>query len=167
MTHSGHFPRSLKMEIALLADHTKVIPILADWYVREWEPYYGANGPGDARTDLESRCNKNAIPIGLVALNDDEVQGVVALDLDVATSLTPSVVGLLVAGKYRGQRVATRLLESAKRLARRLGYTRVYISTTVLGEHLLRNGWRLHGDARFLNDEQGSIYVCDLPDAMQ
>ena len=39
----------------------------------------------------------------------------------------------------------------------------VYISTTLLGDHLLRNGWHRIGDARFLNDEHGSIYVIDLP----
>ena len=55
------------------------------------------------------------------------------------------------------------LLESAKNLAKRLGYGGVYISTTILGDHLLRNGWRWIGDAHFLNDEYGSIYVFDLP----
>ncbi len=155
------------MNIALLADHTEVLPILADWYVCEWEPYYGVDGPGDARADLESRCNRNTIPVGLVALDGNQVQGVVALDLDVATKLTPSVVGLLVAGEYRGQGVATRLLESAASLAGRHGYSRVYISTTVLGEHLLRTGWRLFGKVTFLNNKQGSTYVCDLLDSRQ
>lgn len=155
------------MEIALLADHAEVLPTLVGWYTREWDPYYGANGPGDARVDLESRCNRNAIPIGLVALNGDSVQGVVALDVDTVTGLTPSVVGLLVAVKYRGQGVATRLIESAAQQAKTLGYSSVYISTPVLGKHLERNGWRLLGEAKFLNDEQGSIYVCEWPDVTQ
>ncbi len=150
------------MNIALLADHTEVLSTLADWYRREWEPYYGVDGPGDARADLDRRCNENGIPIGLVAMDGNQVQGVAALDLDVATNLTPSVVGLLVAGEYRNQGVATKLLESATSLAERLGYPRVYISTTVLDDHLLRKGWRLLGEVSFLNNEQGSTYVCDL-----
>jgi GNAT superfamily N-acetyltransferase len=109
------------MNIALLADHTEVLPALAKWYRDEWKPYYGIDGPGDALADLRSRCNKNALPIGLVALEGDQVQGVAALDLDVATNLMPSVVGLLVAVEYRGQGVATQLLDSAKNLAARLG----------------------------------------------
>lgn len=152
------------MNIALLADHTEFLPTLAGWYRCEWEPYYGVDGPGDARSDLESRCNKNTVPIGLLALEGKRVQGVVALDIDTATNLTPSVVGLLVAGEYRGQGVASRLLESVTSLAERLGYSRVYISTTILGDYLLRNGWSLLGAATFLNDEQGSIYAFDLPD---
>jgi len=150
------------MNIALLADHSDVIATLANWYLSEWEPYYGVNGPGDAWADLESRCNHAAIPIGLVAMEGDQVQGIVALDLDVATNLTPSVVGLLVGSEHRGTGIATALLESAEGLARRLGYSRVYISTTVLGDLLVRMGWHLFGEAEFLNDEQGSIYACDL-----
>ena len=54
------------MDIELLAEHAESIPMLADWYVSEWEPYYGVNGHGDARADLESRRNRDEIPIGFV-----------------------------------------------------------------------------------------------------
>ena len=155
------------MKVALLTDHLEVLPTLADWYQQEWEPYYGVDGPGDAHADLRSRCNTNEIPIGLVALEDNQVQGVVALDLDVGTDLSPSVVGLLVASEFRGRGVATQLLESATDLAKKLGYYSVYISTTVLGDHLLRHGWRLFGETRFLNDDTGSIYVLELPASEQ
>ena len=150
------------MNIKLLAEHTEFVPTLADWYVGEWEPYYGIDGPGDAQADLKSRCNKTAIPIGLVAMEDGRILGVVALDVDVATQLTPSVVGLFVANEFRGRGIAGRLLESAVSLAEELGYPNVYVSTSVLGGHLLRSGWRLFGETRFLNDKQGAIYVRDL-----
>jgi GNAT superfamily N-acetyltransferase len=150
------------MDIALLADHIEALPALAEWYRDAWEPYYGVDGPGDALADLQSRCNKNALPIGFVALEGDQVQGVAALDLDVVTKLAPSVVGLLVAVEYRDQGVAAQLLESAKNLAGRLGYSRVYISTTILGEHLLKKGWHDFGPVRFLNDQRGSVYAYDL-----
>lgn len=150
------------MNIALLADHTKVIPTLVDWYRLEWEPYYGADGLGDARVDLESRCNRDALPIGLVALEGDQALGTVALDLDTATNLTPSVVGLLVGSEHRGRGIATALIESATSLAMQLGCGRLYVSTTALGNLLLRMGWQLFGEAEFLNDERGSVYVCDL-----
>lgn len=151
------------MIIELLADNTEILPTLVDWYEREWGPYYGAGGPGNAKSDLSSRCNRDAIPIGFVAKENNELLGVAALDLDAATSLTPSVVGLLVAEEFRGRGVASKLLKSATRLAEGLGYDQVYISTATLGDHLLRNGWRWIGDLRFLNDEQGAIYVFDLP----
>jgi len=150
------------MKIKLLADHKEVLPILTDWYLSEWEPYYGVDGPGDAQADLESRCNYEEIPIGLVAIEGDQVCGTVALDLDAATNLTPSVVGLLVGRAYRRRGIAAALLKSAEDLARTLGYSRVYMSTTVLGDLLERMGWHKLGEVEFLNTERGLIYVRDF-----
>lgn len=151
------------MNIELLADNTDFLPLLVKWYEREWSAYYGFEGPGNAHVDLTSRCNRDAVPIGFVAKRNDDLLGVAALDLDAATNLTPSVVGLLVAEPVRRRGVASKLLRSATRLAGRLGYNQLYISTNVIGEHLLRNGWRRIGDAAFLNGEHGSSFAFDLP----
>ena len=150
------------MDIELLADHSESIPMLAEWYESEWEPYYGVTGPGDARADLESRLNRDEIPIGFVAMLNGEVYGVAALDRDTATGLTPSIVGLLVGSSQRGQGVATDLLRAAESLAKRLGYGRLYVSTTVLASALVRMGWYSLGEVEFVNGERGSIYARDL-----
>ena len=147
------------MIIELLADNTEFLPTLVKWYEREWGPYYGSDGPGNAQLDLTSRCSRDAIPVGIVAKEDNLLTGVAALDRDAATNLTPSVVGLLVADEFRGRGVASSLIQSATGIAEGLGYDHIYISTTVLGDHLLRNGWRRIDDTKFLNDEHGSIYV--------
>ena len=150
------------MKIEPLADHMTTIPQLSEWYLSEWEPYYGRCGPGDALADLESRCNLDEIPLGLVAMEGGDVYGTAALDLDPATNLAPSVVGLLVRRDRRGKGIATALLESAEHHAQRLGYSQLYMSTTVLGHLLLRIGWRPFGEVEFLNDERGSIYAREL-----
>ena len=151
-----------EMDIRPIADQTDVLPTLIDWYRSEWEPYYGIDGPGDARADLQSRCNRQKIPIGLVAVEANQVLGTASLDLDVTTNLTPSVVGLLVGREYRRKGIATALLKSAENIARQLDYSQLYISTTVLGHFLIREGWKPLGSAKFLNDEQGEVYVRDL-----
>ena len=150
------------MNIEPLADHHDVLPILTDWYLTEWEPYYGTEGPGNALTDLKSRCNYDEIPIGLVALKEGQVCGTVALDLDPATNLTPSVVGLLVDRAYRRRGIAAALVQSAEDLARTLGYSRIYMSTTVLGHLLERMGWQKLREVEFVNSQWGWIYVRDL-----
>jgi GNAT superfamily N-acetyltransferase len=60
----------------------------------------------------------------------------VALDRDATTNLRPSVVGLVVIHDYRRKGIATTLLESAEDRARELGYSRVYLSTSVLSDLL-------------------------------
>ena len=90
------------------------------------------------------------------------MHGTLALDFDPATKLSPSVVGLLVRHDRRGRGIATALLQSAEDLARRLGYRRLYISTTVLGDLLVRLGWQSIGKVEFLNNERGSIFARDL-----
>jgi len=150
------------MEIELLADQRDAIATLAMWYKSEWQPYYGENGPGNAEADLISRCNRDSIPIGLVAMEKDQVMGTAALDLDPSTHLYPSVVGLLVGERYRRKGIATSLLCSAMVLARTLGHRHLYLSTSVLSDLLVRLKWRAKGEVEFLNVQPGIIYVCEL-----
>lgn len=147
------------MKIALLIDHSRFIGTLAESFEREWEPYYGRQGPGDARADLLARCNRDRLPIALVAVDSDAVVGTVSLDRDASTGLAPSVVGLLVAQEYRRQGIASGLLEAAERLAVDLGHDKLFVSTSLLGELLERTGWQEKGEVEFLNGEQGKVYV--------
>ncbi len=151
-----------RLSVALLADHAGFVDRLARWYEREWAPYYGQHGPGDARADLVSRCNRKQLPIGFVALGDDRLLGTAALDRDATTGKTPSVVGLLVTPDYRQRGVARALLGFAEGLARELGYEELFMSTSVLGEHVRRRGWQQRGDVEFLDNERGKVYVCNL-----
>lgn len=148
--------------VELLADHADCIDVLADWFEREWEPYYGKQGPGDARADLAARCNRDRLPIGLVAMHDDRVVGTAALGRDATSGLSPSVVGLLVAPDYRRRGVASTLLLGAERLARQLGHDEIYMGTSVLQALLHRNGWRESGDVEFLNHERGKVFMRNL-----
>lgn len=148
--------------ISLLADHAGFIDDLVGWYEREWGTYYGGEGPGDARTELESRCNSKRLPVGFVAIEDDRMVGTAALDHDVATGRIPSVVGLLVAPDHRHRGVASALLDFAEKLAGNLGYGQLFMSTSVLGAFLQRRGWQECGDVDFLNNERGKAYVRKL-----
>ena len=150
------------MELALLADHTEAIDTLAAWYAREWEPYYGRQGPGDARADLISRCNRDQLPIGMVVFDRSRICGTAALDRDAITGLTPSVVGLLVAKNRRRKGVARMLIDGAGRITQNLNYDELFMSTAILGEMLLREGWSEQGEVDFLNGERGRVYVRSL-----
>ncbi len=150
------------MKIEYLYDHPEVITELANWFVLQWEPYYGNSGPGNARTDLEARLSREALPVGLVAMEDKKVLATAALGLDVTTNLTPSIIGLLVGKDHRGRGIGTALLKSCIDVAHKLEHRRLYVSTSVLGSLLDRTGWQKMGEAKFLNNEFGSVFMCDL-----
>jgi GNAT superfamily N-acetyltransferase len=155
------------MRVALLADHTGAIDTLAAWYEHEWGPYYGAQGPGDAAADLASRCNRDRLPVGLVAMDDDRLVGTAALGRDAASGLMPAVVGLLVLPEFRRQGVAGALLDAAGQLANELGCDELFISTSILGEFLQREGWREKDDVDFMNGERGKVYVRSLSEVRE
>jgi GNAT superfamily N-acetyltransferase len=146
------------MKVALLADHAGAIDTLAAWYEREWRPYYGTHGPGDATADLASRCNRDRLPAGLVAIDGDTIIGTAALGRDAASGLAPAVIGLLVAPEYRRRGVAGALLDVAAKLAGELGYDELFMSTSILGGFLQREGWLEIGDVNFMNSERGKMY---------
>ena len=146
------------MRVALLADHAGAIDTLAAWYEHEWEPYYGPLGPGDAAAELASRCNRDRLPAGLVAMDDDKIVGTAALGRDAASGLAPAVVGLLVVPEYRRKGVAGALLAAAGQLANELGYDELFMSTAILGGLLRRKGWQEKGDVKFMSGERGKVY---------
>lgn len=150
------------MRVALLADHIGAIDMLAAWYEQEWGPYYGDHGPGDAAADLASRCNRDRLPAGLVAMDDDKIVGTAALGRDAASGLVPAVVGLLVVPEYRRKGFAGALLDAAGQFANELGYDELFMSTSILGEFLKREGWLEKDDVEFMNSERGKVYVRSL-----
>ena len=113
------------LSIIPLADTPEAIPVLAAMFVAEWEPYYGANGPGDARADLKECLNRTALPIAFVACaSDGTVIGTAALKNESVSShahLGPWLAALVVAPEHRGQGVASALAEKIEQTARDLG----------------------------------------------
>ncbi len=137
------------LQIELLADHPEAIPILAEWFEREWAPYYGPDGPGDARSDLLGSCNRDQLPVALVALTHGKVCGTAALkteSVSTHTHLTPWLAGLLVAPENRRHGVGEQLISAIEKKARQLGFDSLYVGTgkgSGTPESLLRaRGWQ-------------------------
>lgn len=136
------------LQIDLLADHPEAIPMLKEWFEQEWAPYYGPDGPGDAHNDLKGSCNRDELPIALVAILDGEVCGTAALKAESVSThkhLTPWLAALLVAPGFRRRGVGEQLIAAIEKKASQLGFKRIYVGTgegSGTPESSLRNrGW--------------------------
>jgi predicted Zn-ribbon and HTH transcriptional regulator/GNAT superfamily N-acetyltransferase len=145
----------------------EVLPELARWFVREWAPYYGADGPGDADVDLREALKSAALPVCLVAFCDTGVPVGTASLKRVSVShahLGPWVAALLVPPAWRGNGLGTALLAAIEEEARRQGFKRLYMSaggaeTDVLPVDLENRGWRAFDEASTL---RGTVDVFEL-----
>ena len=50
-------------DIRHLLEVPEALPVLARWFVEEWGPYYGPEGPGDAEADLRAASHRDQLPI--------------------------------------------------------------------------------------------------------
>lgn len=134
-------------EIAIrhLFEAPEALPLLARWFVEEWGPYYGPEGPGDAEADLRAANDSGRLPICLVAFDaSGGVTGTIALRAESIVShrhLTPWLAALLVAPEHRRRGIGSALIEAIEDQARRLGHERLYVGTDEAGL-VERRGWR-------------------------
>ncbi|WP_136658822.1 GNAT family N-acetyltransferase [Nitratireductor sp. XY-223] len=135
-----------EIRIFHLADLPECIPLLAGWFVAEWEPYYGAAGPGDAKSDLADCCRRDGLPTALVAVDAGEtVVGTIALRPSSVGSRPgegPWLSAFLVAAPRRRQGIGSRLVAVIEDRARELGFDTLFTSTDARDFLSAQKGWQ-------------------------
>lgn len=158
------FDDATDIRIRYLAERPDVVSTLAEWFVAAWEPYYGANGPGDAETDLRGSMNRDQLPICLLAI-DAAGSPLGTASLASASishpELSPWVTAFLVAPDRRGRGVGTALVAAVEAEARRLGFAKLYISTDAASSIVRRHGWEAIDTAESLRGTV-TVYATDL-----
>lgn len=148
------------MIIDYLVNHPTYVTQVAEWCCREW-PWYYENG--DMVAAQKYHLNTDLIPCALVALEGDKLAGTISIieeDMDVRPNLSPWLGCLFVAPSFRGQGVASALIDEGASVAKRLGLKKMFAWTESLDRLLARKGW----DFRETVDYEGriaSIYRCD------
>jgi len=140
------------VRVDFLCDRPEFIPELACWFEAEWTPYYGPDGPGagTAERDIRNCCNRDILPLALVALDDgDRLVGTAALkadSLDTHPQLGPWLAALVA--KSDGAEAA--LMQAIETEARRLGFDAVYTGMDEGSPVMLRRGWSVIGQSNSL-----------------
>jgi len=153
------------MRIQPLADVPDAAPVLEGWFVAEWEPYYGTDGPGDAAADIADSMRTDGLPLALIALDDaGRPLGTAALKTDSPGSelgLGPWLAAVVIAPEHRGQGVGSALIAAIEDETRRQGHASLYTSTDTLTGLLERRGWRAIDSTETLRGRV-AVYTLDL-----
>jgi N-acetylglutamate synthase-like GNAT family acetyltransferase len=135
------------MNIAYLSDHKEAIPLLAQWFYKEWAYL----NPGKTLADVEQligeRTNTDKIPIALVAFDNHELLGTVCLkvhDMDTRLDLSPWLAGLYVAAPRRRQGIGASLVAAIENKAIELGIKQLYLHTPGAESFYAKLGWQVN-----------------------
>ncbi len=132
----------MSVRIALLADHPELLAPLATAYEREWPEWYGVHG--NAMADLQARYRRTALPLGLVALEQDIAVGTVAIAIESVRShrhVSPWIIGFWVESSRRNRGIGSKLLTAACNHASGQGIARLYAGTAAASSLFARDGW--------------------------
>lgn len=132
----------------LRIDYLKNNPLfagrLAELCGKEWEHLYVDWDRSAARREFESQRSGGALPLSLVAIDENELLGMVSIifdDLPGYEHLNPWVASLFVLPEHRKKGAGSRLVREAERLLVLNGVARAYLFTESACSFFERLGW--------------------------
>ncbi len=131
-----------------LANHTRFVPVLTDYMYAHWRSLLEAVGKSrdDFALSMQDHCRIGSLPLALVAFQDDQVLGTIALkpqDLDIRPDLTPWLGGLFILAEYRRRGIGSLLITRMVAEAEKLGLPCLYLWTPSAESLYVRHGWKL------------------------
>lgn len=121
----------MKITYQLLADCPHAIPELAAiWYEGIGKPWVPNASIDRAIQNYQTHCNRNALPLTMVAFADDKPIGMASLrenDGIQAGGVAPWLGSVVVNPNYRSLGVGEALIEKIKQEAVRLSFSSLYL----------------------------------------
>ena len=133
------------MDVKFLADQKDAIPVIAEWYFKQWGILAGEKSVDETILKLQEYLNRKKIPLLILAAEKREIMGVVQLkryEMDIYPDKEHWLGGVYVAPEFRGKRVASRLVTRAAGIAHSFGIDTLYLQTERLDGGLYAHlGW--------------------------
>ena len=134
------------LNIDYLAKHPHHIATLAQWHQQQWHdisPHLNTH----KRIDFMSlHQNYAAVPITLIALNNNQLLGSASLildDMEDRPQYSPWLASVFIAPECRKQGIATELISNIVQQAQLLNLTQIYLFTPDQAEFYARRGWHI------------------------
>ena len=123
------------MNIVYLADHPKLVPVLAEWAYKEWNIYDPSYTKEKALNSFKLKLNYNKLPLTLVAIEETVAVGMISLKSAISPTgyadKGPWISSLYVIPGKRGIGLGKILMLEIKKAALALGYNELFLFTSV------------------------------------
>lgn len=134
------------MHLEYLADNKFAIPILANWYFNEWGHIGNGTTLDKVKENLQDYLHTDEIPLIILAIEEGEVLGAAQLkyrEMDIYPEKEHWLGGVYVFEKYRGNKIAEKIIGRVIDIAKRLDVETLYLQTKYLNGGLYRSlGWQ-------------------------
>jgi N-acetylglutamate synthase-like GNAT family acetyltransferase len=134
------------MTTEYLADHPGALSTLLEWQHREWGDLRHGETVEKRRARLESSCNRDRIPLTVVAFDDGEVLGSASLvlrDMETRMELTPWLASVFVGEQHRRKGIGAELVRRIMAEAGKLDVALLYLYTVHSEKFYAALGWTL------------------------
>ena len=143
------------MKIEHITDNPQYLEMVSKWIYKEFIENIRQDIDYEFVLTAFSNRKKDAIPMTLIAIEDDECLGTITLfanDLKNRMDLTPWLGALYVNENHRKKGVAKKLIEELMLKTEELGFETIYLRTEHASNYYLKLGWEFLFKA---NDELG------------
>lgn len=137
----------MQPEIVYLADFSDLVTTCASWAFNTWGKYNSAYTLDKRIESFTKHCNKDEIPLTLLAMNDERKPvGMASIRPTdgIRPELSPWLGSVYVDPLYRNQGIAAQLVQETHRKALQLGFNEMYLLTyeVTLPQWYARLGWK-------------------------
>lgn len=117
--------------IITLNEYPEYVPLVAKWAFEAWGGYNPSASLEKAQQKFNQHLNKNALPLTLLALDNNIPIGMCSLrESDgILPELSPWLGSLYVEPAYRGKGVGKQLIEAIIKKSQEMNYAQLYLLT--------------------------------------
>ncbi|EPC01874.1 hypothetical protein L861_19680 [Litchfieldella anticariensis FP35 = DSM 16096] len=144
------------LEILRLTADSPHASTVARWTYAEWGYLHPEESAEMYCKAFIAQCGDAGVPSVFVAMHDDRPVGTASLvedDLSVRRELTPWLASVFVLPEWRGQGIASRLVQRVEHEARECGMERFYLFTPDQQALYCRLGWQDHESLSYRGEE--------------
>lgn len=152
----------MSMQIDFLKNKPQFVEDVVTCWHKEWSQDKSEVGLDKQKNGILAKSNIGKVPFILVAFDGNIFLGSAALfenDLDIMPELSPWLAGVFVDEKFRGQGIASRLVERVFTEAKELGYDKIYLHTEIAASLYEKLGCKKVCDTKNDKGELTTVFV--------